>query len=222
MKRETKQLLCRGVFAGLMIGIGCTVYLACSNKLVGALLFSSGLFFILSNGGALLTGMCGLKTPWKTLAAVLGLNALGTLIAGLLTWPGYVFQTGEGLLALAAQGKTPLAVTAAQVVGGKLGANPLSWLTNGIFCGILMYLAVMGYKRAKDTPHALASVLYAIPVFIVAGFEHSIADLGYLAIAVPALPLIDIVKMLGMIAVVVAGNVIGSKLLRFCLEDWQQ
>ena len=104
----------------------------------------------------------------------------------------------------------------------KLAAHPLSWLTNGILCGILMYLAVMGYKRAKDTPHALASVLYAIPVFIVAGFEHSIADLGYLALAIPALGAGDIAKMLGMILVVVAGNVIGSKALRICLEDAQR
>lgn len=222
MKRETRQLVCRGTFAGLMIGIGCTVYLACPNKLVGALLFSSGLFFILSMGGSLFTGLCGLKTPWKTLVAVLGLNALGALIAGLLNWPGYVFQSGEGLLALEALGKTPLAMSAAQVVRGKLGAHPVSWLTNGVFCGILMYLAVMGYKRAKDTPHALASVMYAIPVFIVAGFEHSIADMGYLAIAMPALTFAEIAKMLGVILVVVAGNVIGSKLLRYCLEDWQQ
>ena len=205
MKRETRQLICRGLFAGLMIGIGCTVYLACENKLVGALLFSSGLFFILSNGGALLTGMCGLKTPWRTLAAVLGLNAAGTLITGVLTWPSL-----------------RLAQPAATVVANKLAAHPLAWLTNGILCGVLMYLAVMGYKRAKDTPHALASVLYAIPAFIVAGFEHSIADLGYLAIAIPALGMGDVLRMLLMIVVVVAGNVIGSKAVRICLEDAQQ
>ena len=205
MKLETRQLVCRGIVAGLMIGIGCTVYLACPNKLVGALLFSSGLFFILSNGGSLFTGLCGLKTPWGTLAAVLGLNALGALIAGALSWPAM-----------------KLAAPAAELVANKLAANPLSWLTNGILCGILMYLAVMGYKRAKDAPHALASVMYAIPVFIVAGFEHSIADLGYLAVALPALAPIDVLRMLGMILVVVIGNVIGSKALRFCLEDAQQ
>lgn len=205
MKLETRQLICRGIFAGLMIGIGCSVYLACPNKLVGALLFSAGLFFILSNGGSLLTGLCGLKTPWKTLASVLGLNALGTLIAGALCWPAM-----------------KLAQPAAELVANKLAANPLSWLTNGILCGMLVHLAVMGYKRAKDAPHALASVLYAIPAFIVAGFEHSIADLGYLAIALPALKAIDVLRMLGMILVVVAGNVIGSKALRFCLEDLQQ
>lgn len=205
MKRETRQLVCRGIFAGLMIGIGCIVYLACPNKLVGALLFSAGLFFILSNGGALLTGLCGLKTPWKTLAAVLALNTLGTLIAGALSWPAM-----------------KLAQPAAELVANKLAANPLSWLTNGILCGILVHLAVTGYKRAKDSTHAVASVLYAIPAFIVAGFEHSIADLGYLAIALPALQPADILRMLCLILVVIIGNVIGSKALRICMEDAQQ
>ena len=205
MKLETRQLICKGIFAGLMIGIGCMVYLACPNKLVGALLFSSGLFFILSNGGSLLTGICGLKTPWLTLLKVLGLNTLGALIAGVLSWPAM-----------------KVTAPAAELVANKLAANPLSWLTNGILCGMLVHLAVMGYKRAKDTPHALASVLYAIPTFIVAGFEHSIADLGYLAIALPALSLTDALKMLGLILVVIAGNVIGSKALRICMEDLQQ
>ena len=205
MKLETRQLICRGIFAGLMIGIGCTVYLACPNKLVGSLLFSAGLFFILSNGGSLLTGLCGLKTPWKTLAAVLGFNTLGALIAGALSWPAM-----------------KLAQPAAELVANKLAANPLSWLTNGILCGMLVHLAVTGYKRAKDAPIALASVLYGVPAFIVAGFEHSIADLGYLAIALPALSFGEILKMLGMILVVIAGNVIGSKALRICLEDAQQ
>ena len=205
MKLETRQLICKGIFAGLMIGIGCMVYLACPNKLVGAVLFSAGLYFILSNGGSLLTGLCGLKTPWLTLAKVLGFNTLGALIAGVLSWPSM-----------------KLAAPAAELVANKLAANPLSWLTGGILCGMLVHLAVTGYKRAKDAPHALASVLYAIPAFIVAGFEHSIADLGYLAIALPALSFIDVLRMLGLIAVVIAGNVIGSKALRVCLEDWQQ
>ena len=205
MKYETKQLLCRGLFAGLMIAIGCMVYLACENKLVGALLFSAGLFFILSNNGALLTGMCGLPTPWLTLAAVLAFNAAGALLGGILSWPAQ-----------------RLAEPAAALVANKLAASPLSWLTNGILCGVLMYLAVMGFKRAAEGVLSLASVMYAIPVFIVAGFEHSIADLGYLAIAIPALSWTQVAGMLGMILVVVAGNVIVSKLIRICLEDAQR
>lgn len=39
MNKEQKQFLLTSLFSGIMIGIGCTVYLSCVNKLVGALLF---------------------------------------------------------------------------------------------------------------------------------------------------------------------------------------
>lgn len=202
MAQETRRLLFGGVFAGLMIGIGCSVYLSCPNKLVGALMFSAGLFFILSCGGSLLTGLCGLKTPWKTLAWALLFNTMGAFLTGLLTWPG---------------GR--LAEPAAEVIEAKLAANPLSWLTNAMLCGALVFLAVEGYKRSRDGINGIASVLYGIPTFIVAGFEHSIADIGYLAIALPALSVGKVLSAVGMIAVVILGNVIGSKALRICLEN---
>jgi len=205
MKIETRQQIIRSLFAGFMIAVGCTVYLSCSNKIVGSVLFSSGLFFILSQGGVLFTGVCGLKTPWKTMGLVLLFNALGGLVCGALTWPS---------------GK--LAETAAALMLGKLGANPLSWLTNGVLCGVMMYLAVMGYKQGKDTAHGLAGVLYAVPVFIISAFEHSIADLGYLALAIPALGAMEILQCLGLILVVVIGNIIGGKLARYVLVDWQK
>ena len=88
MTEEKKCLILTSLFAGLMIGVGCMVYLACENKALGAFLFSAGLFFVLTFGGTLFTGICGLKTPWKRLAAVFVLNGAGILLAGLLTWPG--------------------------------------------------------------------------------------------------------------------------------------
>ena len=78
----------------------------------------------------------------------------------------------------------------------------------------MMYLGVMGFKRAKDGVTGLASVLYAVPVFILAYFEHSIADMGYLAIALPCLTAAQALQMVGVILVVAAGNVAGSKIVR--------
>lgn len=171
MNKEQKQFLLSSLFSGIMIGIGCTVYLSCVNKLVGALLFCAGLFFILTNGGTLFTGICGLKTP---------------------------------------------------VMLGKLSMNPVSWLLNGLMCGVLMYLAVIGYKKAKDSLHGIAAVLFAIVGFIVCGFEHSIADMGYLAIAIPNLSFWQILQCMGMILVIMLGNVFGGKLMRMVLVDWQE
>ena len=195
MTQEMKKLIGRGLFAGAMIGVGCMVYLACENKMLGAFLFSAGLFFVLTFGGVLFTGVCGLKTPWKRLAAVFLLNGAGILVAGMLVWPG------------------ALPAAAATVVQKKIASAPLSWLTNGILCGAMMYLGVTGFKKAQGVI-SVASVLYAVPVFILAFFEHSIADMGYLAIALPALNIGEIGLMLLMILVVAAGNVIGSKAVR--------
>lgn len=139
MNKEQKQFLLSSLFSGIMIGIGCTVYLSCVNKLVGALLFCAGLFFILTNGGTLFTGICGLKTPVKKLVWVFVLNGLGTVIPA-----------------------------------------------------------------------------------IVCGFEHSIADMGYLAIAIPNLSFWQILQCMGMILVIMLGNVFGSKLMRMVLVDWQE
>ena len=43
----------------------------------------------------------------------------------------------------------------------------------GVLCGILMYTAVWVYKQ-KNTA---AAIFFCVPVFILAGFEHSIADM---------------------------------------------
>lgn len=122
MNKEQKQFLLSSLFSGIMIGIGCTVYLSCVNKLVGALLFCAGLFFILTNGGTLFTGICGLKTPVKKLAWVFVLNGLGTVIPAIVSWSNVV------------DGATKLGATAAAVMLGKLGMNPVSWLLNGLMC----------------------------------------------------------------------------------------
>lgn len=114
MNKEQKQFLLSSLFSGIMIGIGCTVYLSCVNKLVGALLFCAGLFFILTNGGTLFTGICGLKTPVKKLAWVFVLNGLGTVIPAIVSWSNVV------------DGATKLGATAAAVMLGKLSMNPVS------------------------------------------------------------------------------------------------
>lgn len=199
MRPETKKLVLTSLFAGFMIGVGCLVYLACENRIAGAVLFSAGLFFVLTFGGTLFTGICGLKTPWRKLLAVFLLNGAGIFLAGATAWS-----------------HSALPQTAAALVAKKLAMPPTSWLTNGFLCGVMMYLGVTGFKKAAHGALAVASVLYAVPVFIVAMFEHSIADMGYLFAALPALSAGQALQMGGVILVIALGNVLGSKAARAC------
>ena len=80
--------------------------------------------------------------------------------------------------------------------------NPL-WITflKAIGCGFLMYLAVDIYKQNKS----LIGVFCCIPAFILAGFEHSIADMFF--VCTSGIFNLDVVIF---IIVVLIGNAIGS------------
>ena len=67
-----------------------------------------------------------------------------------------------------------------------------------------MYLAVSIYRDKKT----VVGILFCVPVFILAGFEHSIANMFYFA-AAESFSLDTVVYIL----VVVLGNTIGGMLL---------
>lgn len=203
--------ICNGISAGLMIIVGCCVYLACSAKAatnpimsaIGAFFFSVALLTICYKGYSLFTGKVGYlpEKHGKEEFSVLLLGLLGNAIATIL----FGILIKEALPNLASEANT--------ICTAKL--NTQSWyqtLIRGVFCGILMYVAVSIYRDNKT----ITGILFAIPVFIISGFEHSIADIGYFAIS-------GIVswKALGFIWIVILGNAIGSwilPLLGFCFK----
>ncbi|MBO7156585.1 MAG: formate/nitrite transporter family protein [Clostridia bacterium] len=180
-----------GFLAGAMITIGCTVYLACQNKYVGAVMFSVALLTICYKGYNLYTGKIGfiVNEHKKENFSVLLLGLLGNTIAMIAFGSaiGYAIPS--------------LAETAVTVVSAKLAQSFLSGLIRAIFCGILMYVAVSLY-REKQT---IVGILFCIPVFILSGFEHSIADMGYFAIAGEFS-----LKGFGYIWTIILGNTIGA------------
>ena len=53
------NVLIRAILTGFAIGIGGTVFLSCESKVLGAFLFGTGLFVILTFGFYLYTGKVG-------------------------------------------------------------------------------------------------------------------------------------------------------------------
>ncbi len=158
-----------GVSAGILISLGGAVYLAAENKVVGAVLFTVALLCICLKGYSLFTGkvVYMLQKHGKEEWAVLLWGLLGNLIATLLC-------------GLAVRYAVPASGAAAEaMVAAKLSQAPLQTLLRGMFCGALIYLAVNTY-RDKNT---IAGIVFCIPVFILSGFEHSIADMFYFAAA---------------------------------------
>jgi len=52
-----------------------------------------------------------------------------------------------------------------------------------LFCGVLMYTAVDGFKRIKDPIIRVLVVILSVVIFLLSGFEHSIANIAYVVLA---------------------------------------
>ena len=157
----------KGFLAGLCIALGGSVYLAAESKVVGAVLFSVALLTICYFGFSLYTGKVGnlvlhhKKADLGALFSGLLGNALGTVAFGSLV--------RLGLPALAAKAEL--------LSAAKLAETGPEALIRAFFCGVLMYIAVYVFVNKKT----VLGILVAIPVLILSGFEHSIANMFYFA-----------------------------------------
>lgn len=175
MKTESfKSIFSKAVMSGIMIGIGGIVYLVMDNKYLGGLMFSFGLFTIIQCGFALYTGKVGYIPENKpvyireVLITLLG-NIVGTALAAFLV----------GLTRIGAK----VHESALLCMTVKTEDSVSSQLIMGVFCGLLMYLAVDNGKRCKKCGSDMSYVFgTAIPVmlFIYCGFNHSVADCFYM------------------------------------------
>ena len=57
--KKILSYLVKSILAGIMIGVGGTIFLSSSDKVIGATLFAIGLFMIVINGFNLYTGKVG-------------------------------------------------------------------------------------------------------------------------------------------------------------------
>ena len=183
-----------GVFAGILISIGGAVYLSCDNKYVGAVLFSVALLCICYMGYSLYTGkICYIpEKHTKDEILILLTGLLGNVTA--TTICGYALTYAIPKLKEAALASCTV----------KLEQNFLQTVIGAVFCGILIYLAVDIFKKHK-TP---LGIIFCIPVFILSGYEHSVADMFYFA----ASGIVSL-KAFVFIGLVILGNTIGGMLI---------
>lgn len=189
------QTFRKGIEAGVLIVIGCTVFLACKNPYVGALMFSVALCSICNLNMSLYTGrICFIKSirEIKSLLICVYGNCVGCFIAAMsirIALPN-------------------ISALASDLCSAKLSREPLSVFILAVFCGVLMAVAVRTFKR-YDGAGKYTGIFTCIPAFILCGFEHSIADIGYFLLAFPT-PLKDTLIFL---LCVLAGNTVGGLIL---------
>lgn len=197
---------CSAVLAGIAISCGCVVFLLVESKIIGSLLFAVGLLTILAFKLNLFTGkapyICQNKIKYCGFVGIVWLgNFAGTALSALLI---KCTRVHEMLFSKC--------LTIAEI---KISDSLLSLFILGVFCGILMYIAVDTFNTQSQDKNFSATLLtvLCVSVFILSNFEHSVADMFYFMLALPVdqwiLPLI----------IITFGNILGGNI--FCYLNKQ-
>ena len=185
--------------AGVCIGIAGFGYLIIGG-LPGAVLFAFGLLAVVSYKLKLYTGTAGFirKGELGNLMLILLGNILGCLAVALLA---RVSPLG-------------LQESAQKILQGRLAIGPLRAGLLAIGCGFLMTTAVTFARKGQYLP-----LLFCVPMFIVCGFPHCVADAFYY-LCVPFSFIADnLLATLIFYVSIVAGNFIGCNLYRIVIKQ---
>ena len=194
------------IFAGIYIGTAGFGFLAASiqsqyGALAGAILFALGLLSIVGYKLKLFTGTAGFvkKDEIGSLFTILLGNIIGCFMMGMLT---RVSPIGDGIQI------ATLNIMNNRIETGAIGCGLLA-----IGCGLLMTTAVTFARQKNFIP-----LIFAVPLFIVCGFPHCVADAFYY-MSVPFNTWSS--ELLGIYLATVVGNAIGCNLYRLILSKEQ-
>ncbi|MDO8448672.1 MAG: formate/nitrite transporter family protein [Rhodoferax sp.] len=228
----TLPLLMLGMLAGAFIGLGAmffvlvksdpTLGFAASSVLAG-LVFSLGLLLVVVAGAELFTGNNLLAMAWadgKISTAEVLRNWLLVCLAN--------FVGAAGLAALVfASGHTDLngGAIGQQVVKMALAKQNLSLgqaFFRGVLCNVLVCMAIWMAMAGRSVTDKMVAIVLPITAFVAAGFEHSIANMYLMPLAMliqyfdPAVAGTAPVTwggIAGNLVPVIAGNLIGGSVL---------
>ena len=161
--KEGWALSLSAFLAGLCISIGCIVNLMVGGGISGAVLFTFGLIAVVHYKYALYTGTAGFVSEWKDIFILFWWIFCGNFIGCLVTSEVASYAIPE------------LIEKSNHIMELRAQVDIWQAMIRGIFCGFLMTTAVKFARENKWLP-----LLFAVPVFILAGFYHSIADTFYL------------------------------------------
>lgn len=186
------QMLLLGTFAGIFVGLGAhadiTVIQTLGKidvgiaKLVGAAVFPVGLMLVLMAGAELFTGnnlmTLALMDKKITLNKMLKnwfFVYLGNLIGSIIL---AIILVNTGLY------KTDAAITvkAISIAEAKVGLSLGQAFLRAILCNFVVVLSVWFATASKDVIGKIFAVWFPIMMFVLSGFEHSIANMFFISL----------------------------------------
>jgi len=154
------------------------------TRLLVGLVFTVGLILVVVGGAELFTGNTLITMAYASKKVTLGQllrnwgivyvgNLVGSILTAYIVFLGKQYSFGSGAIGLAALniGEAKTALTFVQAVA------------LGIMCNALVCMAVWMCYSARTTTDKILAIIPPISCFVAAGFEHSIANMYFIPIA---------------------------------------
>lgn len=190
----------QAILSGVLIGFSGLIYLLNMN-FFGAIMFSTALVLIITFEIPLYTGKVGYifinKEYLKLFITLIG-NLFGALLVGLYV-NYFKFNSIVENLSILLNNKQIFEINI---------YNILYWFCSSFGCGMLIYLAVEGYKKIRN----YLIVVLSVASFILCGFNHCIADFFYI-VAYCGNDITIYLSTFLYLGIIILGNSIGAVLL---------
>jgi formate/nitrite transporter len=188
-RMNVPSLLALAVLAGAFIALGgmfATTVLAGADgvvpfgisRLLSGLVFCLGLILVVVGGAELFTGNTLMVMAWaagevrlREMLRAWAIVYIGNFVGAIGT-AALVFLSGQYLA-----GKGSVAGVALNLALAKVTLSFDHALFLGILCNVLVCLAVWLAFGARSTTDKVLALLFPVSAFVVAGFEHSVANM---------------------------------------------
>lgn len=228
--RKSWVLFLLGCFGGAFIGFGalgsqiatCAVASPALGRLLSGVVFPIGLMMITIAGGELFTGNClitisvlskntylhSMLRSW--LVVYLG-NFVGTASVAFLVNYGEVLTMFDGVLI------ENVVKTATAKVNMSFGAA----FVKGVLCNFMVCIAVWCSYSTEEVIGKILSLYLPVALFVICGFEHSVANMYFIPAGLFAMRFFDITSetltvgsmFLNNLLPVTLGNIVGGAVI---------
>ncbi len=189
------RLFVLGILAGAFIALGAafsTTSVAGAGDLpygvvrvIAGLTFCLGLILVVVAGAELFTGNNLIVMAWadgrvttrdvlRNWAIVYAANFVGSAATAVLVFVSAQYALDGG----------SIGATALRIAAAKCSLSPLSAFALGVLCNALVCLAVWLCYSARSTTDKVLSIVPPITAFVACGFEHSVANMYFVPIAI--------------------------------------
>jgi formate transporter len=226
------SMLMLSILAGAFIGLGALYFVIvksdpslgfAARQALGGLAFSLGLILVVVAGAELFTGNNLLAMAWadgkistrdllRNWAIVCGGNFIGATGLAVLVFLSRHAEMNDGAIAQ----------EYARIAAAKVALPFSAAFFKGVLCNALVCMAVWMALAGRSVVDKVAAIVFPISAFVAAGFEHSVANMYFIPLAMlletfgdpaPSAHAVTWLGFLGNLAPVILGNIIGGSVL---------